>query len=322
MLVVSACTAAFGQPEKTPAQYVKAAAAAFSKPRTLAMQGVFNDGDVRYSLDVVVARDIGFQGNVGVRQIAIQNLTFVNQSAYVSGGDVAAALGDRAGRIAGSRPVLLKLPDFGPAIVRLSEENAFAEAFLNGRPDLQKTGTASIAGHKAVKLSDKDGSIYIASDGTGLPLRVDSQSSKTGGRRYTSVLLNFFDFDKPVTIAAPKDVVDFDDPKTLPERYSLVDFQADNCDSSGCGANITVKNEAGAYAADPAPTATLKLTKDSDKSDLGSCSVPIPLVANAATTVVNCRVSGDAWKRFAVSGGGYTSQVTISNALYDSGASA
>src|SRR5438270_9073267 len=92
-LLVGASCSVGDQPEKTPAQLVKAAATALSRAHTLSMQGVFTDADVPYSLDVVVQRDNGFSGTVSVGQDTIQSLTFVNQSAYISGADVVNVLG-------------------------------------------------------------------------------------------------------------------------------------------------------------------------------------------------------------------------------------
>jgi hypothetical protein len=286
------------------------------------MVGSFRDGDAGYHVSVAVVRAQGFSGNVEAGRTILTNLLFVNGKAYLNGPDVGAALGADSARIASGRTVLFKAPGFNSNIVRLSEPGAFTDAFLTGRTSLKKAGTSTLNGHKAVKLSDKSGDIYIATDGVSLPLRVDTTGATSTSARYQNVLIDYSDFDKEVTLAPPADVLDFDDDTTMPERYQDVHFDFDTCNSTGCGVKVTAKNVAGNYAANPGPLATFKLTRDSNKSDLGSCQVAIPLVANNQQTVVGCRITSQAWKSFAAGGGNYTGEVQISNPLYDQGSGA
>jgi hypothetical protein len=317
-----ACSGGTGQPSsgKTPAQLLAQSGQAFTKVDTFTMAGSFQDGDTTYVVDVDVSRTAtASKGKVRAGTRTLENMLYVNGKAYISGPDVTRAVDPKSAKIVGDRPLKLKNADTDSiaSAVRLTGATAFIDAFLTNRPDLKSAGTTMLDGVKVIKLSDKNGTLYLAADESALPVRVESTDVAGNVSRYQSVRIGFSNYGKPLTLAAPVDYVNFDDDKTLPAYYEVVSWDWDNCNGSGCGARVTVKNDNGAIAPPQAPSITFTVTADSNHAQLGTCSAPIPMVGNGQTAVVGCRITTSAFIGYYANGGAYSGDVVANNPVYD-----
>jgi hypothetical protein len=317
-----ACSGGTGQTSsgKTPAQLVAQAGQAFTKVDTFTMAGSFQDGDTDYVVDVNVSRSASaFKGKVRAGTRTLEDVLYVNGKAYISGPDVTRAVDPKSAKIVGNRPLNLRSSDADSiaSAVRLSGATAFIDAFLTNRPDLKSAGTTTFDGVKVTKLTDKNGTLYLAADGSALPVRIESTDVAGNVTRYQSVKIGFSNYGKPLTLAAPADFVNFDDDKTLPAYYEVVNWEFDNCNGSGCGAKVTVKNDNGAIAPPQPPSITFTVTGDSNHSQLGTCSAAIPMVGNGQTAVVGCRITTSEYVRYYANGGDFTGDVVANNPIYD-----
>jgi hypothetical protein len=93
-------------------------------------------------------------------------------------------------------------PDFS-SFTSLTDIAQFFEGVLSGHGSLTKGDETTINGTSAIAVEDtsKDGTLYVATEGTPYPLQIEGGGKEAG-------TITFEDWDESYTVEAPEDAVD------------------------------------------------------------------------------------------------------------------
>jgi hypothetical protein len=176
-----------------------------------------------------------------------------------------------------------------PQLPDLTSGTGFRTTFL-GTAVTQRTDHASVGGLDAVELSGPRGDVYVAASPPYHVLRVQIKSG-VNVDRISDADLRFTDFDRPLGIAAPSDVIDFSNLSTLPPVYTVVSVDTSGC-ASPCSVAAVLKNLGGLSAAQAPSTVTFTMTDPATGKTVGSCQAQVrPDVGYNSTTTVACSIS-------------------------------
>jgi hypothetical protein len=183
---------------------------AFRASRSVRLVGSLVQQDQPMTVDMRVTADRKARGSITRGKVKL-SLVRIGDKLWLRGasfwkGTLGAALAERIG----DRWVLVPdnvLAASGGSLSALTDMDGIASQIISPEPgaDINKGPLASVNGVSAVQLTDAQAgsTLYVAADGTPYPLRLSpKQSGKTAGQK-----LDFTEYDRAVSIRAPKDVV-------------------------------------------------------------------------------------------------------------------
>jgi hypothetical protein len=321
-LTLSACAFGPAKAAPSPDQLLTLAFKNLEKSSSYRVQGTFTSTVPRVDVDVTAVAPGGAMGSI-TDDTRAAKLEFIRRQGriYLSGTSVPGLPGKLGQFLAGkwvynsvAGTVVEPLISTG----KLSAPGTLENAFLRGQSGMAST-TSTVAGRKVIQLSNRSEKVTITAAANPQLVKIERPVDSSPQDGFTEVNLDFGEFSWRSTLEAPANAVDLGDPTGLPARYSAVGGTLAKlaCDTTSCGARVTVTNSAGAI--EPIPPAVLKFNfkKAADGSLIDSCSVPIPLIPNGASEEVSCRVSGGAWHTFGINGGDFNVSPVVSNPLYD-----
>jgi hypothetical protein len=196
-----------GLASKSPAEILAAAKAAAAGAASAHVAGSIVDEGKPISLDVELLAGKGGKGRLtleglGIRLVQVGRSVYINGSAafyrHVAGTAAAQLLQGKWLKGSASSSNFASLA----SLVNLGK---LLDTTLSSHGKLAGAGTKTIAGQKAVAISDttKGGTLYVAATGAAYPLEIVKQGA-SGGR------ITFDRWNKPVTLAAPAGAVSID----------------------------------------------------------------------------------------------------------------
>jgi hypothetical protein len=195
----SSSSSSNGVASKTPAQIVAAAESAAAGAATVHVAGSILSGNEPISLDMELVADKGGKGRLALEGLSIE-LVDVDRAIYIKGN--AAFYRRFAGpAAAGLLPGkwLKARSERGPlaSLASLANLSRLIDGTLSRHGTLSRAATTTVAGQRAVGVSDAagGGTLYVASTGTPYPIAIVQRAG--GGR------LVFDRWNKPVSLAAP-----------------------------------------------------------------------------------------------------------------------
>jgi hypothetical protein len=196
--------------DQTVDQILIATDAAFRSAKSVRLVGKLVQQDQTMSVDMRITADHKAKGSI-TRGDAKLSLIRVGSKLWLRGREFwAGTLGPALAARIGDHWVLVPDPvsaDSSGSLGALTDIEGVASKIISPSPrsDIQKGAAANVRGVATLELKDASaGSIlYVATSGPPFPLRISpKQSKKTAGQR-----LDFQDYNQPVSIAAPKDVL-------------------------------------------------------------------------------------------------------------------
>src|SRR5215469_15821706 len=169
--VVAACGSGTA-PTKSPSDQLKAAAAAFGAASSFHLKGSIDHGGTPYTFDVGVRRPDSANGSVTLSNGQTAQFMVAGGAAFTHGPGVAVLLDAVSKRVAGDRWVLLHNPGWQTALVKVAGSDNFVANFVSNQPGLVAS-SATVAGQKALKISNSVESIFVAATGPPVVLRIE-----------------------------------------------------------------------------------------------------------------------------------------------------
>lgn len=191
----------------TPAQIVAAARTAAYRAASVHVTGSIVSEGKPISLDMELLQGTGGQGTVtvdglGVRLIAIESTVFLKGSPAF----YARVAGPSAARLLRGR-WLKGRAHKGPlaSLAALANKDSLIGSVLSDHGRLVRAGTATVAGVRAVGVTDatRGGTLYVAASGAPYPLEI---TAARGGASEIS----FRAWNKPVTLTPPSSAISVD----------------------------------------------------------------------------------------------------------------
>lgn len=193
-----------GVASKSPTEIVAAAKAAAAGAATAHVAGSIVDEGKPISLDMELVAGKGGKGKISLEGLSI-DLIQVNNAVYINGSTAfyRHVAGPAAAQLLQGK--WLKAPASSgnfSSLASLTNLGKLIGTTLASHGKLSKAGSTTIAGQKAVGVSDvaKGGTLYVASTGTPYPLEL--VKTGTGGGKIT-----FDRWNKAVTLAAPANAI-------------------------------------------------------------------------------------------------------------------
>jgi hypothetical protein len=221
--------------EKLPATEILSTSLAAGKAASsLTVKGTITEGGEETSLDLVLGTDAG-EGTIGTQGVTLSTVSVDGNLYFKASGDGWATLlrsaGDGADNAAGTAlgdllgDKWLKLPANpdsldaagGPIGVLLAtlggliQKDSLLEAFLSPDDTPTVKGTGDVNGTPVVFLDDSEGGGTLAIQTVGEPYPVQIKGTDSG----SSGEINFTDWNAPVSVTAPTEVVDIGELATL-----------------------------------------------------------------------------------------------------------
>lgn len=194
-----------GVASKQPDEIVAAAKMAASSAKTMHLAGSFVAEGAPLSLDLHLVNGEGARGTITQHGLSFQlietggNVYIYGTPAFYKhfGGNAAAQL---------FKGKWLKAPTSSPefaSLTSLTEMHALLETLLSSHGTLKPAGTATIAGQKAVGVSEsaRGGTLYVATTGKPYPVAVVKGGS--GGGKIV-----FDEWNAPVALTPPSNAID------------------------------------------------------------------------------------------------------------------
>ena len=177
------------------------------------------------------------------------------------------------------------------AVVRFLSFGGIKSMFLSGRSTLTLTTGTNLRGQAAYRISNSEGSVFVAMSQPHQVLEVTTSAHHVaGGLAEVDLVLD--NINVPTTVARPTYALIPDLAHLPPYFYiDLVGFT--NCGSSGCTLKAVVKADAGSGVAN----VTLSIS-DSAGGRLGDCKATTTLSDYKASETARCRVGGTTWTRW------------------------
>jgi hypothetical protein len=160
-------------------------------------------------------------------------------------------------------------------------------------------------------LTDSAGSVYLAPSSPHNVLEVKTAAHYLAGR-FSAVDFTFNEFNAPVTVTIPTNVV-IPDTTHMPGYFNMKSVDLTNCNSTGCTAKGVVQSEAGSGTA----AVTFIITNDAG-AKLASCTTSVAVASYTATPTATCHAHGAPWAHFwdMENGATYTLRGTVANPDY------
>ena len=214
--------------EKLPATEILSASLAAGKAASsFTVKGAITEGGEETSLDLVLGTDTG-EGTIVTQGVTLSTVSVDGNLYFKTSGDGWATLlrsaGDGADNAAGKAlgdlvgDKWLKLPanpdslDAAGGLIGvllgtlggLIQKDALLEAFLSPDDTPAVKGTGDVNGTPVVFLDDSEGggTLSIQTVGEPYPVQITGSDSESSGE------INFTDWNAPVSVTAPTDVVD------------------------------------------------------------------------------------------------------------------
>lgn len=189
-----------GLQSKSPEAVVAAAKQAADHAATVHISGSIIAEGKPISLNMELVSGKGAKGHIalaglGIDVVEVENAFYLNGSSafykHVAGSAAAQLLQGKwlkAPTTTGEFASLAQLTDLGKLI----------DSTLGSHGALKSSGTTTVAGQKAVAVTDtsKGGTLYVAATGTPYPLEIAKTGTGSGQIR-------FYDWNKPVSLQAP-----------------------------------------------------------------------------------------------------------------------
>jgi len=179
--------------------------------------------------------------------------------------------------------------DLAPKLPDLIDGTAFRATFL-GSNVTKRTDHLAFEGAPAIELSGPRADVFVHATPPyfvlGLVMRKGVVVDGLG-----QADLRYANFNSPLEITVPGDVIDFSNLTTLPPIYSVVSVDTSGC-GSPCVVSAQLKNLGGQYGASAPSTITFTMKAAASGSVIGSCQALVtPDVGYNATTTVSCTIS-------------------------------
>lgn len=293
--VVAACGSGTA-PTKSPSDQLKAAAAAFGTASSFHLKGSIDHGGTPYTFDVAVGRPDSANGSVTLGNGQTAQFMVAGGAAFTHGPGVAALLDAVSKRVAGDRWVLLHNPGWQTALVKVAGSDNFVANFVSNQPGLVAS-SATVAGQKALKISNSIESIFVAATGPPVVLRIERTKKASAGTELGPVAVDIGAYGESVSAQTPADYVDFNYRPSLPAFYAVSGaVKFGSCRSDSCTVNATVYNQNGRIAPSLSASATFHFVRSDNQQEFDHCTTPIPLVGSGESETVSCSVSDSAWR--------------------------
>ncbi|HXB14914.1 MAG TPA: hypothetical protein VNV44_04130 [Solirubrobacteraceae bacterium] len=194
-----------GIESKSPDQILEATKQAAKSATSVHIAGSIVTGGKPISLDMELAAGKGGKGTISqegftIRIIQTHGRVYINGTSafyqHVGGAAAATLLQGKWLEVPANSGELASLAD-------LTDLSKLIDTALASHGTLEKGGTATVEGQKAVKLTDstKGGSLYVAATGTPYPLQIAKSGSESGK-------VVFDRWNQPVTLSAPPGAID------------------------------------------------------------------------------------------------------------------
>lgn len=199
-----------GMASKPAPQVLAAAVKAADSASSLHMSGSVPSSNGTIGIDLSIAKGQGASGSLTINGKKV-DLVIVGGSGYMKGDS---AFWSQFGGAAGGaiaqllQGKWLKFPtntsQFKPIIAFASAKSIFDQLKSGADSHIQNTGATMYQGQNVVALNDgaKNGTFYVAATGTPYPVALVKSGKDSG-------TITFGDWNKPVTLTAPTDVLDF-----------------------------------------------------------------------------------------------------------------
>ena len=194
-----------GIESKSPEQILEATKAAASQAASVHIKGSIVSGGKPIALDMELLAGKGGKGTISQEGFTIQLIqtggaVYINGSSdfykHVSGSAAAQLLQGKWLKAPANSGELASLAE-------LTDLSKLIDTALAGHGKVEKGGTGTVEGRKAVILKDttNGGSLYVAATGKPYPLEIAKGGSESG-----RVVFNRW--DQPVTLTAPSGAID------------------------------------------------------------------------------------------------------------------
>jgi hypothetical protein len=194
-----------GEASKPPVQVLADAKSAASSASSVHVSGNIVSGGTPITLDLTMARSKGAKGSMSIGGLEF-DLVRIGDAAYIHGSDefwqhyagaAAQLLHDRWVKVSISEPrfaSLAPLTNIGLLFAQVSSNHG----------KLVNDGTKSYKGQQVVAIRDTsdNSKLYVAATGKPYPVAI------VGGTKGQSGTITFDDWNKSVSLSAPKDAID------------------------------------------------------------------------------------------------------------------
>jgi len=248
------------------------------------LSGQVTDGDTVYSINLASDAD-QVNGGVDVKDVPVL-VEKVGGKLFFRGGAYFASQGSATGE----RWVLAPGDLLTNVVNKLINRSDLARALRKAAGDsVQRKSGPVIAGKQSDELAGSGVSVFVASAGTGPPLRFQSAGGTELSDHFSNLKLDL-DYTKPVHLDMPAKFVDLNDRNTLPVHFVDVPgtISFDSCTTQGCTLSVQVRNTGGL---DGAATVTFIVKRQG--TQLGSCIADIKTVGPNQVTSASCHISFD-----------------------------
>lgn len=194
-----------GVASKPPNEILAAAKSAAESASSVHVAGMLRSGTTPLTLDMNLASGRGGRGRISENGLSFEVIV-VNDTVYIKGNS---AFYSHFG--AGAAAQLfqgkwLKAPASSgelASLASLTNLGKLLDQTLSSSGALVRGPTTTVAGAPVVELHDaaKNGSLYVATTGQPYPIEVVKHGAETGH-------VSFTDWNVPVTLSAPSDVID------------------------------------------------------------------------------------------------------------------
>ena len=196
-----------GVAAKSPDQIIAAARSAADAAKSVHVSGSVASGGQTIALDLSLSAGTGGSGTFSENGLSVQLIALQN-TIYLKG---TPAFWQKFGGAAASKLLAgrwLKAPATSGSfagIAQLADFHKLVDSTISTHGAVTKGSTTTIAGQPAIGVVDTTdkGILYVATTGTPYPLQIAKAGSSTNSGKLT-----FDQWNAPVTVTAPTDVVD------------------------------------------------------------------------------------------------------------------
>jgi len=203
-----------GIEKKSAQEILDAAVAAANAASSVTVKGEITQGSESVALDMQVGQEAA-QGSISAQGVQVEIKVLGGKSYFKLSGDafakiagaddpevakaVSALLGDKW-LLAPDEKAASELGSFG----QLAQKDELLKDFLSPEGDVSVEGTGEVNGQPVVLLKSSDGSgtLAIATTGEPYPLQIKGSEGADSGQ------IDFTDWNAPVNVTAPTDVID------------------------------------------------------------------------------------------------------------------
>ncbi len=306
--------------DKPADQILRDAVVAYQKAGSVAVTAHYVQDGNQASLDATSSLAADFQGSITIGGVYFDFVqaggrSFLHTEAGRTG--IRSVDPGLVASLKGTYWYLASLDEAGRGLGQLLDRKLFGKMLLAGRANLVKDAVGVVDGHRAVRIHDAIGEVFVSVDGTPYPIRVRTASGVQTGDGFGDLELTLSHYGPAVTASPPATYIDPLKITTFPARFRTKDIRfGQGCAVDGCTILADLVNDGG-----PGTSNAQFQLLDSGGKALANCSAPVPRTESGVAVTVSCKASSSAWtdyfnQHYYSDGVDFSGQVSVDNSAY------